>query len=75
MNCPYCGEETRQGKLFSGRQAFAWRDDQAKRTFWDCLGWVGGLTAAEVDFWSGNYVPAAFCEKCKKIIIDTGVMK
>ena len=75
MNCPYCSEPLQAGFLrFDGRSLMRWVPEgiTGSRKFWNALGGVGTLTAAQYPF-SGARLPGHFCPSCKKLIIDTDV--
>lgn len=80
MNCPYCSKVMQAGLIrFDGRSLMRWIPQDASRsrsqTFWDALGGVGELTAAQCNPFSHGKLPGHFCPSCKKLIIDTDVTK
>lgn len=81
MNCPYCAGEMQSGTIrFDGRFHIRWFPDGQVKTrsdrFWDALGGVGGLTAAQYN-WSGvlGSISSDYCPTCKKMIFETDIEK
>ncbi|SDB24814.1 hypothetical protein SAMN02910298_01242 [Pseudobutyrivibrio sp. YE44] len=72
MICPYCENEMRKGAL-SSCKPINWKEETG------FAAWVSGafgldehlLTSDERMF--SSYVPAFFCDECKKVIIDTDI--
>lgn len=82
MNCPYCGEKMQSGTLVGGPKGGVPRfrtDEQMRKgrmnRFLDSLGGTGALVFSTYSFWDGFHTSALFCAKCKKMIIDTDVVK
>ena len=76
MNCPYCDRPMEAGAVrFDGRSGCRWEKEGDSTGFWDSLGGVGTLTAAEIRLFSGARLAGHFCPSCKKLIIDTDVTK
>ena len=76
MLCPYCNQEMTDGTLScDGRSSLLFSRGDKRMPFSEMLGGTGRLTAAQHRFWQGIVVKANFCPKCKKIIIDTDVVK
>lgn len=79
MKCPYCGNEMHSGLLRTYREPARWIPSAEEKSrlerFWDSLGGVGGLTAEQRNSWSGGKIPASFCPQCKKMIIETDIVK
>ena len=76
MNCPYCNGDMQAGVIrFDGRSGCRWEREGESIGFWDSLGGVGTLTAADIRMFSGGRLPGHFCPSCKKLIIDTDLTK
>ena len=76
MNCPYCHSPMEAGIVrFDGRSGIRWEKEGESMGFWDSLGGIGALTAAQIRLFSGGRLPGHFCPSCKKLIIDTDVTK
>ncbi len=76
MLCPYCNAEMTDGNIScDGRSSLIFSPGDKRMPFFDMIGGTGRLTAAQGGVWSGIRVKANFCRACKKIIIDTDVVK
>lgn len=76
MLCPYCNAEMTDGNIScDGRSSLIFSPGDKRMPFFDMIGGTGRLTAAQGGVWSGIRVKANFCCACKKIIIDTDVVK
>lgn len=76
MNCPYCSAPLQAGTIrFDGRTLMRWLPEGKKVGFWDSLGGVGQLTAAQYPLFANGKLPGHYCSSCKKLIIDTDVAK
>ena len=77
MLCPYCNKEMTDGNLSGdGRSPLIFSPGDKRLPFFEMIGGTGKLTAAKTSFWAaGSRVKAQFCKTCKKIIIDTDVVK
>ena len=77
MLCPYCNQEMTDGNLSGdGRSPLIFSPGDKRLPFVEMIGGTGKLTAARHSFWeAGSRVKANFCKACKKIIIDTDVVK
>ncbi|MBR3764096.1 MAG: hypothetical protein IKK57_06045 [Clostridia bacterium] len=76
MLCPYCSKEMTDGNLScDGRSSLIFSPGDKRMPFFDFIGGTGRLTAAQGGAWSGIRVKAGFCRECRKIIIDTDVVK
>ena len=76
MLCPYCSQEMLDGNLScDARSSLIFSPGDKPLKFFDRLGGTGQLTAAKQKLWTGIVVKANFCRACKKIVIDTDVMK
>lgn len=77
MLCPWCSKEMTDGNLSGdGRSPLIFSPGDKRLPFFEMIGGTGRLTAAKTSFWAaGSRVKAQFCEGCKKIIIDTDVVK
>lgn len=76
MLCPYCNKEMTDGNLSGdGRSSLLFSPGDKRMPFSEMIGGTGRLTAAQSGVWSGIRVKANFCRPCKKIIIDTDVVK
>lgn len=65
MNCPYCGNPMENGYLQADRGA-----GFVKKYRWLMFDEYNGDVRLPYHFWKGTYVPAQFCEHCKKITIS-----
>lgn len=61
MDCPFCRQEMKQGKVCSS-QTLWWKEGQDKYRLNDEGDILGRL--------NGDRITAYRCERCKKIIID-----
>ena len=76
MICPYCNKEMIDGNLScDGRASLLFSPGDKRMPFLDQIGGAGRLTAAQGGGWSRIQVKANFCRDCRKIIIDTDVVK
>ncbi len=76
MRCPYCQQEMTDGNLnCDARSSLIFSPGNKPLGFFERIGGTGSLTAAEFQMWRGIVVKASFCRDCKKIIIDTDVVK
>ena len=74
MLCPYCQNEMQAGEIIGdARGGMHFKIAGKKLGFFDMLAGVGQITAAKG--WARNVIPADYCEKCKKLIIDTEITK
>lgn len=75
MNCPWCEREMQSGVITGdGRSRIRFQPDGVKYTFGDLLCGTGVLTAAVIKFMTAN-VPAHYCDRCGKMVIETKVAK
>ena len=77
MKCPYCNEQMVHGIIrYDSRSALRWHADG--ETAWDqfcnALGGIGQLTAAQV-IWAKGKIPGDYCPSCKKMIIETDIVR
>ena len=76
MLCPYCNQEMTDGNLSGdGRSSLIFSPGDKRLPFFELIGGTGRLTAAQDNVWTYSKVKANFCRPCKKIIIDTDVVK
>ena len=80
MKCPYCNEQMQSGMIrYDSRSGLRWTSDTDNRSGWDkffdALARIGQLTAAEENGWTTGCVAANFCPTCKKIIIETDIVR
>ena len=73
MECPYCKQEMKRGYIKGdGRRKVRWHDEEEKKVLVEIIFGVGELEAVEYGF--GTFkIFGCYCEKCKKLIIDTGI--
>lgn len=64
MKCPYCGGEMEQGSIWGDRYAVKWRSGERQ------AGHLLGKHVRLTDPLNSFSHPGAYCEKCKKVIID-----
>lgn len=75
MICPYCEKEMQAGGLIGdGRSRVRFQPEGVKLTLGDALCGIGNVEAAQYKCFNFN-IPAHFCSKCKKLIIDTDISK
>lgn len=75
MNCPYCNKEMTPGDILGdARSGVRFQPEGVKYTFWDTLGGVGKVEAAQYK-WVTFHIPANYCPHCRKLIIDTEVAR
>ncbi len=73
MECPYCKQEMKRGYLKGdGRQKVRWHEEGKKIALTDKIVGAGILQAVEYGFGTFKLF-GAYCEGCKKLIIDTGI--
>ena len=80
MKCPYCGEQMTSGVIrYDGRSGLRWSTDADNRSGWDkfydSIGRIGQLTAAEENSWARGSVSGNYCPTCKKLIIETDIVR
>lgn len=74
MKCPYCENEMQVGILRGdGRSAVKFLKNGEKHSFMDTMEGKGRIDTKYS--WSIFTIDANFCDKCKKMIIDTDVQK
>ena len=73
MECPYCKQEMKKGYLKGdGRTSVRWHEEGEKLTLTDVIAGIGLPEAVRYGF--GTFkLPGRYCEKCKKLIIDTEI--
>ena len=69
MNCPYCSAEMELGSIQSGRVLF-WEPSLKRRHFERVIPKDEDVILPGADIFSGSFVKAFYCRKCRKIIID-----
>ena len=74
MKCPWCECEMVSGALTSTRDKPCFVEDGRKLTFGESVSGVGQLTATICKGLS-NRTPAHYCSACRKLIIDTKVIR
>ena len=75
MTCPYCGKEMIRGTMSGdARHGLHWKEGAKKTGFVDDLRGSHTVTAAKCGFLLFK-LESHFCPDCKKMIIDTDVMK
>lgn len=73
MLCPYCGHEMKEGSIRCDvRTAVIWQEKDKKRSFSDRLAGQGLLSGVEKGFFH-QWIPAAYCRDCRKMILDSEV--
>ena len=76
MFCPSCHNEMQNGDIVADCKGWlSFRPGGRKPGFWETLAGVGQLTAANSKGWAQLHIPADFCSRCKKMIIETDVTK
>lgn len=65
-DCPYCGRPMRRGYVQSPRQIYF--NEGRKRFF--ASGDLRSKNISDLGALKAPSVPAAYCERCKKIILD-----
>lgn len=75
MNCPWCENEMQFGEvLCDGRSGVCFQPEGKKLTFIDALCGTGVITAAHMK-WVLARIPAHYCDRCGKMVIETKVTK
>ncbi|MBE5813955.1 MAG: hypothetical protein E7320_01945 [Clostridiales bacterium] len=75
MNCPWCENEMQFGEvLCDGRSGVRFQPEGKKLTFIDSLCGTGVITAAHMK-WVRARIPAHYCDRCGKMVIETKVTK
>ena len=75
MNCPWCEREMQAGELIGDcRRNIRFHPEGEKLTFGDMLCGTGLLTAAH-NKWMDFHLPAHYCRYCKKMVIETEVIR
>jgi hypothetical protein len=73
MKCPWCEEEMQPGDMTGdGRSRVRFRPEGKKLTFGENLAGIGLLSAARYT-WGGVSIPAHYCRRCCRIVIETKV--
>ncbi len=75
MNCPLCGKEMQPGRLKVQKCMPVWYgDDEAVSGIDRTLGGIGRLIPPEKNLVTAMF-PASYCRTCRKMVIDTDIMK
>ncbi len=75
MQCPYCGRQMQTGVLRCIKNTPVWYADDVQVSWTNRnLGGAGRLTGGKTNF-STLDIPGTFCPACKKLTLDTGVVK
>ncbi len=75
MKCPYCNQEMENGIISGdGRSGVFWKKGDKKAGFMDRLGGAGKIEAAKYTLTTFT-MEANYCPACKKMIIDTDILK
>lgn len=75
MTCPFCQEEMATGVLTGdGRSKVFWEPEEKKLGVMDRMFGNGALSSATYAF-STFKIKANYCPRCKKMIIDTDIVK
>lgn len=75
MECPFCHKPMEPGHLNVMRSSPVWYPDDRKISGIDrFFGGIGTLLAPEKT-WSQMIFPGHFCPTCKKMILDTDIIK
>ncbi|MBR4501187.1 MAG: hypothetical protein IKP22_04785 [Clostridia bacterium] len=73
MQCPFCGQEMQQGILSGdGRSNVCFKAGDKKTGWFDSMMGTGKLTAVKHTLVSFS-IEAFFCDRCKKMIIETDI--
>ena len=80
MKCPYCGELMKSGVIrYDSRSGLRWSADGENPSSWDklcgALGGIGQLTAAEENGWERGSIRGDYCPACKKLMIETDIVR
>lgn len=80
MQCPFCGKQMQSGVIrYDSRSGLRWSAGAEKicgwDKFWNSLGGIGQLTAAQENGWTVGKVPGEYCPSCKKMIIETDIKR
>lgn len=80
MQCPFCDGEMQPGIIkFDGRAPLRWIPEEPQKSafdsFMDTLGGKGTLTAGKRSMWGAGNMQADYCVACKKLIIDTKIIR
>lgn len=76
MNCPWCEKEMQAGDILcDGRSGVRFQPEGKKLTFMDSLSGIGVVTAAHTYGWVRAKLPAHYCDRCGKMVIETKVSK
>lgn len=69
MECPYCKNEMKSGKIYAAcNQKPFWLEDGKKRSMGEMFAGEGNLPAQNL--WTQIAIESFYCPKCKKLIID-----
>ncbi len=75
MKCPYCDQEMQNGTLRCVKTTPVWYADDVQVSWANrILGGAGRLTGGKMHFASRD-IPGTFCPSCKKLTLETGVVK
>lgn len=73
MTCPYCGQAMTPGTLvFDARCPAYFVADGDKLSLGDRISGKGRVDA-QTSFWQGARMVGAYCDACRKLILDTQV--
>ena len=80
MNCPYCNEQMTSGVIrYDSRSGLRWSVVSDNRSGWDkfcdSIDKIGQLTAADENCWARGSIPGNYCTTCKKMIIETDIVR
>ena len=80
MKCPYCNKQMVHGFIrYDSRSGLRWHADGDTSSKWDkfcdALGGIGQLTAALEDNWAKGNIPGDYCPGCKKMLIETDIVR
>ncbi len=73
MTCPYCGQAMTSGTLiFDARCPAFFVADGEKLSLGDRI-CRKGMVETRNSFWQGASISGAYCDACRKLILDTQV--